>query len=74
MLKSALTNCLAIKFSSFRSNTLATEAIRSSLNCPNSEEGLSYSRHVLPGHPRKPAPAAGRRDLLPDCAGSSRSR
>ena len=36
------------KSSSFRSNMLATGAIRSSLNWPNSEEGLSYSRQVLP--------------------------
>src|SRR5262249_49074155 len=34
--------------SSFRSNMPATEAIRSSLNWPNSEEGLSYSTQVFP--------------------------
>ena len=38
----------AIKSSSFRSSKLATVVIRSSLNWPNNDEGLSYSRHVLP--------------------------
>jgi len=38
----------AIKSSSFRSSKLATVVIRSPLNWPNNDEGLSYSRHVLP--------------------------
>ena len=44
----ATSTAAAISAPSFRSNMLATEAIRSSLNCPNSEDGLSYSRQVLP--------------------------